>query len=253
MFFAQLKSAVRSLRFRLMIWNAFIMLIASLGVLWGLREGVRYTLVTELDDNLHDDLNEISDVLISVFEADNPFFQTGMDRKARGHKQRSWFLQVADVRTPQQRALHEQRRREWARRFPRTRGRPDSSRTREPNANEPETATTAAETGATGAGAEPNRNDNAVALGSGETPSASESALNAEGSQSSAKAETPASSEASLHAEKTPASTKSEAEEGPPILWQTFNVPDWSMLNIPKDFHKFGLVDGKRRRSIITG
>ncbi len=121
MFFAQLRSAVRSLRFRLMVWNAFIMLLASLGVLWGLREGVRYTLLTELDDNLRDDLDEISEVLVAVFEPDNPFFHTGMDRKARGHKQRSWFLQVADVRTPEQREANEQRRREWARRFARGR------------------------------------------------------------------------------------------------------------------------------------
>ncbi len=128
MFFAQLKSAVRSLRFRLMVWNAFIMLVASLGVLWGLREGVRYTLVTELDDDLRDDFNEISEVLCSVFEPDNPFFQTGMDRKARGHKQRSWFLQIADVRTPEQREQNEQRRREWQRRFGRNRSRSESAR-----------------------------------------------------------------------------------------------------------------------------
>lgn len=228
MFFAQLKSAVRSLRFRLMIWNAFIMLVASLGVLWGLREGVRYTLVTELDDNLHDDLNEISDVLISVFEADNPFFQTGMDRKARGHKQRSWFLQVADVRTPQQRALNEQRRREWARRFARPRGRSDSSRTRE------STSTNDAESATPNASAADNSlaSDNASAIaGVGAVPAVSgTSQFAADSNQVS---------------ESNPNSARSVGEEGPPIIWQSYNVPDWSMLSIPKDFHKFGLPDGE--------
>lgn len=191
-----LKSAVRSLRFRLMIWNAFIMLIASLGVLWGLREGVRYTLVTELDDNLQDDLNEISEMLVSVFEADNPFFQMGMDRKARGHKQRSWFLQAVDVRTPEQRALYEQRRREWARRFARPRNRSDS------------------------------RSD-----------SRSE--------DSTSNNESLTSTESKNEVDQKVEGAKPSGEEGPKIIWQTFNVPDWSMLSIPKDFHKFDLPDGQ--------
>ena len=64
MFFAQIKSVLRSLRFRLMLWNAVVMLFASLGALWGLREGVRYTLLSELDDNLHDDFREVSLALV---------------------------------------------------------------------------------------------------------------------------------------------------------------------------------------------
>lgn len=191
-----LKSAVRSLRFRLMIWNAFIMLIASLGVLWGLREGVRYTLVTELDDNLQDDLNEISEVLVSVFEADNPFFQMGMDRKARGHKQRSWFLQAVDVRTPEQRALYEQRRREWARRFARPRNRSDTR-------------------------SDPRSED------------------------STSSNESLTSTVSKNEVDQKVEVAKPLGEEGPKIIWQTFNVPDWSMLSIPKDFQKFDLPDGQ--------
>ncbi len=43
MFFAPFKSVVRSLRFRLMVWNAVIMLIASLGVFMGTaRRGPLY-------------------------------------------------------------------------------------------------------------------------------------------------------------------------------------------------------------------
>ena len=201
MFFAQLRSAVRSLRFRLMVWNAFIMLIASLGVLWGLREGVRYTLVTELDDNLQDDLNEVSEVLVAVFEPDNPFFHMGMDRKARGHKQRSWFLQVADVRTPEQREQYEQRRREWARRFSRPRNRPDTAR-----GDENGSATRPVDA----------------------TPVASEPA-------------DPLPKDLVANASVL---SKQDAPPGPPIIWQTFNVPDWPTLDTPKDFHKFQLPDG---------
>lgn len=215
MFYAQLKIAVRSLRFRLMAWNAFIMLLASVGVLWGLREGVRYSLVTELDDNLHDDLNEISEVLSSVFEPDNPFFHTSMDRKARGHQQRSWFLQVADVRTPEQRELNEQRRREWLRRFRGGRSRPDNSRS----------------------------DDSDI------TTSNSASSTNPERSAASSNsiANNPGKNNTGSNTNSKTASGGSEDKPGldrPPIMWQTFNVPDWSMLNIPKDFDKFHLSDG---------
>lgn len=226
MFFAQLRSAVRSLRFRLMVWNAFIMLVASLGVLWGLREGVRYTLVTELDDNLRDDLNEVSEVLVSVFEADNPFFQMGMDRKARGHKQRSWFLQVADVRTPEQREQYEQRRREWARRFGRPRNRQENSRSDETStANDPN-----------------NRSANSSAQ-SNNVPASNPAPSIAQASTAS-RPEAKSDSAKSKSETDSTSAVKPEVEATPPIIWQTFNVPEWSTLNIPKDFNRFALADG---------
>lgn len=226
MFFAQLKSAVRSLRFRLMVWNAFIMLIASVGVLWGLREGVRYTLVTELDDNLHDDLNEVSEMLAAVFEADNPFFQMGMDRKARGHMQRSWFLQVADVRTPEQRAQNEQRRREWARRFSRPRSRSENSSGQ-----------------GNSTGSEPTSpNSSQPRAGEADPADVPSSVAGAETVEGRSGTLAQASSKSNPVVATT---AKTASEEGPPIIWQTFNVPDWSLLNIPDDFHKFGLPDGE--------
>ena len=98
MSFAQLKVVFGSLRFRLMLWNAVVMLIASMTVLWGLREGVRYSLVNELDQNLREDFSEISLGLVNVFEASNRRLHAQMDRKARGHVQRSWFVQFVDWR-----------------------------------------------------------------------------------------------------------------------------------------------------------
>lgn len=97
MLLAQVKSLLRSLRFRLMLWNAVVMLIASLAALWGLREGVHYTLLSELDGDLRNDFREVSLTLVHVFDANSRGFQAQMDRKARGHIQRSWFLQIADI------------------------------------------------------------------------------------------------------------------------------------------------------------
>ncbi len=262
MFFAQLKSAVRSLRFRLMVWNAIIMLLASLGVLWGLREGVRYTLVTELDDNLQDDLNEVSEVLVSVFEADNPFFQMGMDRKARGHKQRSWFLQVADLRTPEQREQYEQRRREWARRFGRPRGRPNDARPNDarPNDARPNDArpNDARPPESTPAGA-PNANDASSPAGNPSSEAKEGGAKGGEsrnneaqvnvakdnsGRENSSRDNSGKDDSARLVSDVGPVEAKLDKEAGPPIMWQTFNVPDWSMHSVPKEFHKFNLPDG---------
>ncbi|MEO8497348.1 MAG: hypothetical protein ABI614_19945, partial [Planctomycetota bacterium] len=49
----------RSLRFRLMLWNAAVVVITACVTLVALREGVRITLIRELDQVLREDLREI--------------------------------------------------------------------------------------------------------------------------------------------------------------------------------------------------
>ena len=166
MFFAQIKSVLRSLRFRLMLWNAVVMLFASLGALWGLRAGVHYTLLAELDNNLRDDFREVTLALVNVFEPRSRGFHAQMDRKARGHIQRSWFVQIAEL--------------------------PSSV-----NANGASQSTTPPGAGAVLATARPN---------------------------GSPRMSLPIT--------------------GPHVIWQTFNVPDWTMLKVPADFDQFMLPDG---------
>ena len=53
------KSWTRSLRFRLMVWNAMVVVVTACVTLIALREGVRITLIRELDQLLQEDLREI--------------------------------------------------------------------------------------------------------------------------------------------------------------------------------------------------
>jgi hypothetical protein len=50
---------VRSLRFRLLLWNAGAVLLTGAFILVAVREGVRYTLLFDLDQVLREDLQEI--------------------------------------------------------------------------------------------------------------------------------------------------------------------------------------------------
>ena len=186
MFFAQVKGVLRSLRFRLMLWNAVVMLVASLGALWGLREGVRYTLLAELDDDLRNDFREVSLALVNVFEPRSRAFHSQMDRKARGHIQRSWFLQVVDL-TPRDRY-----------------GSSDAA------VSGDVTLTTT-------------------------NPSTSARTNGLGGDASKAQAS------AAANGRVEPASA---ADTGVRIVWQTFNVPDWSMYKVPPDFDDFVLPNG---------
>ena len=288
MFFAQLKSAVRSLRFRLMIWNAVIMLIASLGVLWGLREGVRYTLLTELDDDLQDDFGEISIALVNVFEADNQFFHAGMDRKARGHKQRSWFLQLVDMRSPEERQAEKLRQeqmqregmarwreeielREEIRRNRRARNRPplesDSSQSSapataaspaDPQSNpslpavDPAAAPPNSPSDSPPANTDPQPAEAAEAPSTGLSDSEAPAQAQAPGAGPNAAVSRPrinvrlmSNQPRNDSAAPDEANVATELKEtGPRIIWQTFNVPDWTSLKVPEEFDEFKLPDG---------
>ncbi len=57
MFFERLSATVRSLRFRLALWNVAAGLVTGLGILLAVREGVRHILIRDLDEVLREDLN----------------------------------------------------------------------------------------------------------------------------------------------------------------------------------------------------
>ena len=86
------RSVTRSLRFRLMIWNAAVVLTTACVTLVALREGVRITLLRELDQLLREDLREIQ-IALSEHE-DSEVLREQLDRKATGHAQHQWFAEL---------------------------------------------------------------------------------------------------------------------------------------------------------------
>ncbi|HZL88104.1 MAG TPA: HAMP domain-containing sensor histidine kinase [Pirellulaceae bacterium] len=97
MFFERLSAIARTLRFRLMLWNAFAVILTGLGILVSVREGVRVTLVRDLDRILEEDVQEIS-LGFSEEEGVNwDLLTEELDRKARGHEFHGWFVQFFDA------------------------------------------------------------------------------------------------------------------------------------------------------------
>ncbi len=86
------KSWMRSLRFRLMIWNAIVVIVTASVTLVALREGVRITLIRELDQLLQEDLREI-EIALNANE-DEATLHEQLDRKDSGHAQHKWFAEL---------------------------------------------------------------------------------------------------------------------------------------------------------------
>jgi len=97
MSFERVSAAVRSLRFRLMLWNVAAGLLTGIGILIALREGVRLTLVAELDQVLREDLKEIQLFFQPSGGDDWQALQEELDRKASGHDYHGWFVQFYDA------------------------------------------------------------------------------------------------------------------------------------------------------------
>ncbi|MCA9223043.1 MAG: hypothetical protein KDA71_22145, partial [Planctomycetales bacterium] len=78
-------------------WNAAVVILTALVTLFGLRQGVHYTLVHELDQLLLEDIREIG---FSIGELHYPTadddLEKDLERKARGHAQHGWFVQLLD-------------------------------------------------------------------------------------------------------------------------------------------------------------
>jgi len=86
------KSFTRSLRFRLMVWNAAVVVVTACVTLVALREGVRITLIHELDQLLWEDLREI-EIALNAHE-DATTLHEQLDRKDAGHAQHKWFASL---------------------------------------------------------------------------------------------------------------------------------------------------------------
>src|SRR5690606_20574821 len=97
MSFAALKQVTQTLRFRLMAWNAVVVLLTSLGILIGVREGLRISLLSEMDQVLRQDAIEIDLAVREQRLANLSEVHEGLNRKARGHHQDGWFVQLLDL------------------------------------------------------------------------------------------------------------------------------------------------------------
>ena len=79
-----------------MLLNAIVVLLASMGTLVGLRAGMRFALVRELDQILDEDLDEIELDLAAAGDPDSEALTSQLERKAEGHVQHRWFVQICD-------------------------------------------------------------------------------------------------------------------------------------------------------------
>ena len=97
MFSGRFSALVRSLRFRLMLWNAGAVALTGVAILLAVREGVRVTLLRELDEVLNEDLREI-ELFLQDSSYDWAALTEELDRKALGHDFHRWFVQFFDER-----------------------------------------------------------------------------------------------------------------------------------------------------------
>ncbi len=87
----------RTLRFRLAAWNATVVIVTALVTLVGLRQGVRWALVHELDQVLMDDAHEVALALRSATAEEAPRMKEGLVRMAQGHERRGWYVKLLDT------------------------------------------------------------------------------------------------------------------------------------------------------------
>jgi heavy metal sensor kinase len=108
--FAPPKFLRRSIRVRLLAWNTGVVLVLSLAALLAVREGLRLTLLNELDERLREDALEVR-LAVEEFYPDLDAIREELNRKAIGHSLQGMFIQLLDpqgktllssVQTPEQ-------------------------------------------------------------------------------------------------------------------------------------------------------
>ncbi len=92
--YEQLRAVFRSLRFRLTAWNTAVVLLTVLLALFGVREGLRLSLIDELEKSLVDDSVEVS-LAVEQFYPDLDQVYKEMNRKVKGHEDRDLFVRIA--------------------------------------------------------------------------------------------------------------------------------------------------------------
>lgn len=91
------RSLWRTLRFRLAVWNAAVVVITALVTLTVLRQGVRWALIHELDQELIDDARGTLGIT-STPGADAQLLKEELNRWARGHERHGWYVKLLGAR-----------------------------------------------------------------------------------------------------------------------------------------------------------
>lgn len=89
----RLRPVFYSLRFRLMLWNVAAVALTSLAILSAVRQGVRYTLVDDLDRTLVEDIQEIKLSFEQDGAEDWTRHRQELNLKAVTHQYHGWFVQ----------------------------------------------------------------------------------------------------------------------------------------------------------------
>lgn len=87
----------RTLRFRLAAWNAGVVVITALVTLIGLRQGVRWALIHELDQVLTDDARGISMAISGIKNGDDSQLKADLTRMSQSHEHRGWYVKLLDA------------------------------------------------------------------------------------------------------------------------------------------------------------
>ncbi|WP_020473965.1 sensor histidine kinase [Zavarzinella formosa] len=85
-----------TLRARLFIWNTLVILLLAVTMLFGLREGLLYTLVREEDQLLREDTTEVRLFIEHSNPPDWKQVRQALNQKATGHEPRNWFCEILD-------------------------------------------------------------------------------------------------------------------------------------------------------------
>ena len=94
---SRLNTLRHTLRFRLMLWNAVVVGLTTVVALFGLRAGVRYALLREIDSLLKEDVQEVALAIPEVYSPESEVLHEELNRKALGHNAHRWYVRfIAD-------------------------------------------------------------------------------------------------------------------------------------------------------------
>jgi heavy metal sensor kinase len=93
MLFGLLRHLPPALRFRLTFWNTIVILILVGTALWVVREGVRWTLVSELDALLAEDVKEVQ-FTIDGIGLDWEKVAEELEPKVESNSDRGWYVRI---------------------------------------------------------------------------------------------------------------------------------------------------------------
>lgn len=102
MLFARISSLVRTIRFRLAAWNASVVVLTVLATLFGMRQGLYFALIAELDVILIEDARELQLALNALNYPESTEIYDELLRKAQAHELRDWYVRFIDTKTNEQ-------------------------------------------------------------------------------------------------------------------------------------------------------